>query len=199
MFFPARTENGRILYSKDKPADVCRQVLTAQHDRFIVRATSLTCEKCGNSIRNGDIKCWACPNPMSSVNDSFTVNLANTGIKAHGVFSGFLSVWNPGQLTCKVQQYGYGSRLEIKLSGTLSLAEMLITVVICALLCCGTMSLFFPHDMFHTAVALVFFPLGPVLYLYHRRQQERDLLLFVSNRLPELLPNGFAEQPDRSQ
>lgn len=196
MSFPMRAEDVKVIYLKDSPADVSRQVLTACHDRFIVCTATQKCEKCGKMVRYGSINCWVCS--CGKISDSFTVRLPPV-VEKHGFFGTLLSHWNPAQLTCRIQEYGNGSRLEIKLSGTLSWAEKMLSVLFCALMCgLGIYVSLSAHEYFHLVLALGIFPLGPALYVLLRRQQERDLLQFVSKRLPELLPGSFTEQTKKS-
>jgi hypothetical protein len=194
---PSRLGKISPTFSNTTPSELCQRVLTSHHDGFIVKAQPLSCDKCGKIAREQQTNCSECARLLSSSTNSFTVKLADTGVKAHGVISAVLSVWNPTRLTCRVWPSGKdGSQLELRMSGTLTLVEMVFVSIVCAALSWLNINVFTTHEVFHLIVALLIFPLGPVIYYYHRRKHYQDLLSFITERIPKLLSDGTAEKSD---
>ena len=187
-------EKGLLIYVDCRPAEIWQQLRTASDDRYIVRSSgvALRCPHCSCRTQDNTEQCGQCTRPLligGKANYSLTVKLASNGVPAHGPFSAALAAWNPCCLKFRIQEYGYGTELKVRFSGSLSVGELVLSIVICSLIGFALYSTFLPcTDYFHCAVAIFVGVFGPLVHVAHRRKQERDLIDFLKKRLPQLLP-----------
>ncbi|MBC8000576.1 MAG: hypothetical protein IAF58_21690 [Leptolyngbya sp.] len=183
----------KVIQLKAKPAEVSRLLSTGSNERFIVRSIPVLCDGCKNSIREDAAECWACGKRITICRDSFSVRLAESGVKADGLFSGALSLWNPCELHLKLYDDNYGSRLEVESRRTLSLIEFTVVFLVLAALSWTAAGLYNQHHEGLRAVlaVIVLLLLTPAVFVHYRKKQESDLLEFL-NKL-ELLPNNFRD------
>lgn len=172
----------KVIELSAKPAEVSRLLSTGSNERFIVRSVPVVCDGCKNSIREDAAECWACGKGITICRDSFTVRLAESGVKAHGLFSGALSFWNPCELHCKLYDDSHGSRLEVEIRKTLSLIEFTVVFLLLAGLSWTAAGLYNEHHEGLRAVlsVIVLLFLIPAVFVHYRKKQESDLLGFLN-------------------
>lgn len=193
LSLPSRST--KLIHVKARPEDLILLLSQASNDQFTIHIKPERCNSCGSSIRQNASPCWACGSATTAKSNVFTVKLSKSWLEEsgrHGFTGALLCAWNPGSLTLRVSEFGYGSRLEINLVYKLSLAEIGVFILFCALLSWGAIAMAGTGTVQLIKVMLLFL-LGPVLWIIYRRSEDKRLLEFVSKRLPELLSDRIVD------
>lgn len=115
----------------------------------------------------------------------------------HGLSAAIFKALNRMRLEGRVEKFGYGSQVNYSLKGKIGIGEVLFVTIFCWSVASFAFGIFGPRgDLFHAFAALLIAIL-PVIHVQERKSQEKRILQFVRDNLPEVLDQPPALPPSK--